>query len=170
MATGAAPITPPGRPDDLTPELQDRIVGYIRGGQYPSRAALACGISTTTFQRWLQRGGEDAPCRKDGSTGDVLWSSHPGVTENVHENGKCPEQERFRAFRLAIERAEAEGEGLLVDVLAKHALDKRQPDSAKWLLERRHGWKERKVIEGASDGAPFTIKITPIERKDAPAA
>lgn len=41
----------------LTPDLQDRLVKMIQGGNYAEVAARACGISKTTFYEWLQRGG-----------------------------------------------------------------------------------------------------------------
>jgi hypothetical protein len=66
-ATAApAPITPApeklplGRATLLTPELQQRIVSYIRAGAFDWVAAEANGVSRKTFWEWLARGeGED---------------------------------------------------------------------------------------------------------------
>lgn len=40
-----------------TPELQSKVVGMIRAGNYAEVAARACGIAKDTFYKWLVRGG-----------------------------------------------------------------------------------------------------------------
>jgi hypothetical protein len=40
-----------------TQELQDKMVQFIRAGNYAEVAARACGIDTKTFYNWLTRGG-----------------------------------------------------------------------------------------------------------------
>lgn len=46
----------PGRPNKLTPELQDRICNLIRAGHYFNTAAMACGVGESTFQEWKRKG------------------------------------------------------------------------------------------------------------------
>ena len=50
-----------GRHTKLTPELQIKIVGYIRAGAYDYVAAQACGIDPDTFRRWLKAGKLGSP-------------------------------------------------------------------------------------------------------------
>lgn len=45
-----------GRPSKLTPELQAKIVAGVRLGAFPSIAARAAGIGSSTFYRWMQAG------------------------------------------------------------------------------------------------------------------
>ena len=44
-------------PTPLTPELQGRIVAFVRAGGYPHVAAEAAGVPRRVFDRWLKRGG-----------------------------------------------------------------------------------------------------------------
>jgi hypothetical protein len=41
----------------LTPELQGRIVAFVRAGGFPHVAAEAAGVPQHVFERWLKRGG-----------------------------------------------------------------------------------------------------------------
>ena len=51
---------PGGRTTLLTPELQQRIVSYIRAGAFDWVAAEANGVDRFTFWEWIRRGeGED---------------------------------------------------------------------------------------------------------------
>ena len=43
---------------ELEPELQTRILTYIRAGACLETAAAAAGINRTTLHRWLKRGAE----------------------------------------------------------------------------------------------------------------
>jgi len=45
-----------GAPTKLTPELQTKIVAFIRAGGYVETAAAAAGINKSTFYDWLKRG------------------------------------------------------------------------------------------------------------------
>lgn len=47
-----------GRPTLFTPEVQAKIIGFIRLGAYIETAARAAGISRPTFQEWMKRGGK----------------------------------------------------------------------------------------------------------------
>jgi transposase-like protein len=45
-----------GRPLKLTPEVQQKIVAYIRQGAFPWVAAQAAGIGKSTYHRWMLEG------------------------------------------------------------------------------------------------------------------
>lgn len=46
----------PGRPEKLTPELQQKIVDAIRMGAYIETAAAYAGINKSTLYDWMKRG------------------------------------------------------------------------------------------------------------------
>ena len=46
----------PGRPTKLTPDLQQRVVTLIQGGNYMETAAAAVGICKASLYKWLKRG------------------------------------------------------------------------------------------------------------------
>lgn len=45
-----------GRPTMLNPELQLQIVNYVAAGTPPEIAAQACGVTSTTYYNWMQKG------------------------------------------------------------------------------------------------------------------
>ena len=45
-----------GRPDDLTPEIHEKIVNLVRAGNYVETAAACVGIVKSTFYEWLKKG------------------------------------------------------------------------------------------------------------------
>jgi hypothetical protein len=47
-----------GRPSKLTPEVQEKIVAALRGGNYRNAACHAVGIAEDTFRVWMIRGEE----------------------------------------------------------------------------------------------------------------
>jgi transposase len=49
-----------GRPSKLTPELQQRIVDYVRKGAYIERACQLCDIDSSQYRRWMERGEKEA--------------------------------------------------------------------------------------------------------------
>jgi hypothetical protein len=44
------------RPSKLTKEVSEKICQTIRAGNYPAVSALSCGISESTFYRWMEEG------------------------------------------------------------------------------------------------------------------
>ncbi len=52
-----------GRPSRLSPEVHDRMVGYIRVGVLFKDAAAACGIAEATAHEWVARGEGTDPDR-----------------------------------------------------------------------------------------------------------
>jgi hypothetical protein len=49
-----------GRPSKLTPELQERILEYIRKGAFIERACQLVGIDQRTYHYWMERGERDS--------------------------------------------------------------------------------------------------------------
>lgn len=47
-----------GRPSKFSPEVQDKIVGLIRAGNYIETAAAIAGISKETFYDWMKQGAD----------------------------------------------------------------------------------------------------------------
>jgi hypothetical protein len=45
-----------GRPSNLTPEVQEKIVTAIRAGNYAQVAAVYAGITERTYYRWMELG------------------------------------------------------------------------------------------------------------------
>jgi|VirMetMinimDraft_7_1064189.scaffolds.fasta_scaffold06330_2 hypothetical protein len=59
MTAKKKPAKRNGRRSKLTPELQDKICGLIRGGNYMHHAAAACGIHKSTIHDWIKKGEEE---------------------------------------------------------------------------------------------------------------
>ena len=67
-------------------------------------------------------------------------------------------------FFDAIYDAESNSEDALVDVMMTTAIDDHNTDSAKYLLDKRHKWKEVKGIEvDTDDDKSLEISITPMQ-------
>jgi len=110
-------------PSPLTPELIDKIEGYIRDGSYVETAVVAAGISRKTFYQWLRLGAEDA---ESGN-------------ESIH-----------RVFFERLDRAFAEAEARLLADVSKGSLGWQ---ARAWILERtRHArFGQRQQIEVTQD-------------------
>lgn len=63
--TAPRPV-PPGRPSQLTPELQAKIVQVVRAGNYLKTAAQYNGVGESTLRLWLQKGRAAAEARDHG--------------------------------------------------------------------------------------------------------
>jgi hypothetical protein len=96
------------RPTKLTDDIRDRLAALLRAGVGVDAAARAVGIAPATYRAWMQRG----QCNGD--------SNAP-----------------YRAFRLAVERAYAEHEVMLVAHLNR-AVRRRSWRAAAALLERAY--------------------------------
>lgn len=49
----------PGRPTKLADAVAQKIITFVRAGNYPETAAKASGISLQTFYNWKERGEEE---------------------------------------------------------------------------------------------------------------
>ena len=86
------PPSPTGRHPELTPELQERIISYIKEGNYVRVACQACGISHVEYYHWLKLAETDA-------------------TEGV--------ESLYTRFANAVKKAEAESEEKIVALILK---------------------------------------------------
>jgi len=120
------------RPSKLTPEVEERILEYLRAGNRRNVAVRAAGVGESTFFHWMA---DDRP--------------------------------RYREFRDAAERAEAEAEVALVEavvkgipknpMLAYKMLENRSADWRRWRIAPEpdvgHGGRPERGDQGRSGGA-----------------
>jgi transposase len=122
-----------GRPTKLTPEVQDKIVAALRAGNYQETAAMYAGVEARTFYRWMERG------ESDGT-----------------------EDEPYRQFRQAVEKAKADAEVRDIALIDKAAHDGSW-QAAAWKLERKfpHKWGRvnRTEISGP-EGKPVEVRTS----------
>lgn len=180
----------------LTEALQRRVVAGIQSGLHIERAARAAGISETTFYRWMEQGHPDsaaqAPPLANMGTKELrlLAKSHevPIGARTSRANlltaltdAGVNTWERCRAFREAVEEAEAaleqrlvaqwqltmqpltrmekNAEGEEVEVIVRHA----NFQSTATFLARRfpEKWSQALALELAGkDGGPISISVT----------
>ncbi len=119
-----------GRPTKLTPELKDKIVSYIRVGNYIETAVQACGIAKRTFYHWLDRANKEIQRLEDNPKARLRQS-----------------EEIYVDFLNAIEKAQAEAEAKDVMLLAQFA--KTDSNVVRWRLERKHPqrWGNRQQFD-----------------------
>jgi len=122
-------------PSKLTPELQRDICTLIRAGNWNYVACEAVGIHRGTLWKWLQYG------------------------RNAKGRG---ERNKYRAFMEAVEKAESEGEALVVEQLRKK-LEAGDLKAVQWWLIHRFParWglqQSRQEISGLGAG-PITLKV-----------
>jgi hypothetical protein len=122
-----------GRPTKLNPEVQDKIVAALRAGNYQETAAMYAGVEARTFYRWMKRG------ESDGT-----------------------EDEPYRQFRQAVEKAKADAEVRDVALIDRAAADGSW-QAAAWKLERkfpnRWGRVNRTEISGP-EGKPVEVRTS----------
>lgn len=113
----AAETRPPGRPPllEVEPELQGKIVTFVRNGAFPERAATAVGISERTHYAWMARGRDEIERRELGEKPD-------------------PDEQLYVAYANDIDRAVAEAEMLLMGSALKGGST---ATAAMTILERR---------------------------------
>lgn len=146
-----------GRTLRLTKDLQDRLVAIIGRGNYATTACAACGVSETTFYRWMELGDDHLELRNGRK---VMVKAAPP----------------YREFREAVEKAKANAQMLHMEAIRNAAfktIDVVDPQTgqrrvevqvgnwtaAAWFLERTapHQYSRREVVhqgEGASPKKP----------------
>ena len=117
-----------GRPTKLTPEVQDVICKYLKGGSTFRTACELAGIGYATGKEWRARGEDRDPER--------------------------PSDEDFATFAAATRRAEEEAIARCAGVVQKAAFDG-SLQAATWFLERRRpdewGRVDRRVLARGDD-------------------
>lgn len=127
-----------GRPTKLTPEVQQRVLQAIAGGNTRKDAAAYAGISITTLEDWIGRG---------------------------RGRGHRPAHAVYVAFVDAIEKAEAQAVVRNVAIIQKAAADTWQ--AAAWWLERRRpqDWARTERVEHSTPiDRPMEVRHDPSER------
>ncbi len=125
----------PGRPTNLTPEVQEEVCNAIRAGNYMETAAAFAGIDKTTLHDWMRRGAREI---------DRL-EKDPKATPNKDEA-------KFVEFRHSVKKALAEAEIRDVLTIGK-AAEGGQWQAAAWRLERKFPdkWAKREHKPQAAD-------------------
>lgn len=134
-----------GRPHRLTSDMQQRITDLIEQGMRPQDAAIASGISRSTFHSWMARGRQ----ARDAAERDELSAA----------------EEPFLDFLDAVERALTVPEMRAVAVIQDSAA-KGSWRAAAWLLERR--WPERwgsSKHRPTKKQLPASVSVEELERK-----
>lgn len=142
VSSPADETRPVGRPPLLKvdPELQRQIATFVRSGAFPERAAIAVGISERTHYAWMARGRDELEARESAE---------------VAGEKRDPQDQMYVDYALAIERAVAEAEMLLMG----NALKGGATGSASMsILERRFRdrWGAKATPPPAAPAAPTT--------------
>lgn len=87
----------------LTPELQAKLVGFIKVGMYVSIAANMVGISTATLNNWLRRGrnGEQPFADLVAAVEQAFAEAEGGMVSQVRNHGQLD----WRAIAWLLERS-----------------------------------------------------------------
>ncbi|WP_373896370.1 hypothetical protein [Virgibacillus sp. CBA3643] len=129
-----------GRPEKLTPEIEQEIIKVVRSGNYVETACAYVGINKTTFYDWLKRGAREK---------DRLAKNHKARMKK--------DEKKYVEFSNAIEKALAYAEIRDVAIIGQAAED--NWTAAAWRLERKFpdkwGRKDKQSIEhsGKDGGA-----------------
>jgi hypothetical protein len=108
---------------ELTEELAERALQYVRAGLAPEVACAAVDVPPSVLREWLQRG--DA-------------------------TGTDPDDEPYRRFRDRLAVEEAKGEARLITLVQAAAAEAWQ--AAVWLLERRYPARWARISQRTPDG------------------
>jgi len=142
-----------GRRTDLTPELQDKICALIRDqGMYPSRAAIASGITEATFYEWLARGRVRANTPV-GKEVDITYIE-PGT------RGRGDDVGLYAEFAEAINKADADLEVVAVSDAVTKFKKSNNPLAPIIFLSRRFRdrWSEQIQVAAAGKEAVASME------------
>lgn len=92
------------RKTKLTPELQEEICKYIEIGVPNKQAALACGISETTFYNWIKRGENTNSGKYFKFLESVKKAQAKNVLRNVAIIEKAAQEKNWQAAAWILER------------------------------------------------------------------
>jgi hypothetical protein len=134
---------PKGRPTELTPVLQDKIIACLRAGFLRTATAEACGVGYATLKEWVARGEGTDPDR--------------------------PSTPLYATFAALVRAAEADAQNDAIKVIIEAAKDDWR--AAAWYLERRwpeqFGQKTKQEIKQeitGPGGQAFGVVILPAQR------
>jgi len=131
-----------GRPSELTPELEEKLLDLIRGGIPVRTAAIAVGIDEKTFYNWMKRGGDEQYRINKGEK--------PRATEG-----------RFFQFFQSVTRAKEEAKAGHVAVVAKAGREGDWRASAWWLQRQfRDEFGDNPPPQNVTNNIHNTLNIT----------
>jgi hypothetical protein len=120
-----------GRPTKCTPEITDRIVSFIRAGNYAETAVAAAGVHRDSYHEWLRR----------GATGEEPYKTFSDKLNKAYAESEAIDVQ-------IITRAASDG----VWQAAAWKLERRA-----W---KRWGKKLEAHIGGVEDGQPVKVEST----------
>lgn len=132
------------RPTKLTPERQEKICENIRLGMIYKRAALAAGISPSTFYSWKARGEEETSSE---------YSEFLETLKKAEAEGEARHltliEDAAKGGGQSTETREVFKKGELVERITVSKPITPQWQAAAWLLERRYPnrWARYSKIE-----------------------
>lgn len=144
------------RPTKYSKERGDKIAKLIKGGNYANQAAQACGVSESTFYRWMSKGKEIGKKYADYLDQERAWQelSDEDKALSPHlkpleSEGPTEEERGFFEFCELIKKSEAEAEAAAV-VQIKAAAASGTWQAAAWFLERKHKdrWARTDKVDG----------------------
>ena len=132
------------RKNKLTEERKEKIISFIRAGNYATQAAQAAGVSESTFYRWLAKG-KDAGVLCEKWEEDVeTWNDMTDRQRRLNPQAKpdtnkapTPDDILFWEFWEAVKKSEAEAEASAV-LHIKKAANEGTWQAAAWYLERKY--------------------------------
>jgi len=138
---------PPGRPPllQVDPDLQGKIVEYVKCGAFPERAAIACGVSERTHYAWMSRGRDELARRE--------------ADEKPNDN-----EQMYVDYAQAIERGVAEAEMMLMETALKGGP---AGTASMNILERRfrERWGAKATVAGGAPASGSTsVPATPLDQ------
>jgi transposase len=86
-----------GRPSNLDPATQQRIVAAVRAGASRRQAADAGGVSRATLSRWLSLGLEPGAPERYAEFNRAVRAAQDGATRQRFEDDRR-DAERYRAL------------------------------------------------------------------------
>jgi hypothetical protein len=147
------------RTTKLTPEVHERILTFVKAGNFLDTAAAAGGVLRATMRGWIERGAREQARRDEGHEPDL--EEEPYVTFMRDVTTSQAEAEAYDV--AAIGRAGRDYESTLVayDAAGKVAKTVRKTErgdfrALTWRLEHMHGEKYttriKLEVEGQLDG------------------
>jgi len=129
----------------LTPERQEKIAGAIRKGVFPAVSAVVAGVSKPTFRRWMALGADRTETDEKGAESLILGA------------------EPYRAFRAAIEKAEADLEADLTEryrTVSRQAAFGNANYLGKFMSQRLpQNWRDTQAVElSGPSGGPIEVQ------------
>jgi len=88
----------------LTPEIQEKIIGYIKAGNYIVIACKAVGINKLTYYRWVQRGAKALQLEKEGGKVPESEKIYCNFCNSVRQAHAIGELEIFSEIRSQVKK------------------------------------------------------------------